>query len=111
MLKNWASQTHLIQSYLKNRQQAVWIHCILSEFITCNIGVPQGSNLGPLFFNVYFNDLLFALDCDVENYADDTTLTPTGKSINEISEKLGSSEAKDADGPPAKKKKKKSKRD
>ena len=35
---------------------------------------------------IYFNDLLFMLDCSVDNYADDTTLSATGKSLNEIEE-------------------------
>ena len=39
-----------IRSYLSNRQQAVWIDSVMSDFLTCDVGVPQGSNLGPLFF-------------------------------------------------------------
>ena len=77
-----------IKSYLDNRKQAVWINSVLSQFLINDIGVPQGSNLGPLFFAIYFNDLLFALDCEAENYADDTTLIATGSSVDEISDIL-----------------------
>ena len=39
-----------IFSYLQDRQQAVWIDHVFSEFIHNSIGVPQGSNYGPLFY-------------------------------------------------------------
>ena len=74
-----------VQSYLTNRYQAVWIDHALSEFL---VGVPQGSNLGPLLFLIFYSDLPFLLDCPADAYADDTTLTVSGKSIDHISEKM-----------------------
>ena len=62
-----------IESYLSDRQQCVWIDHTMSEFLHCEVGVPQGSNLGPLFFLLFVNDLPFVLDCDMEQYADDST--------------------------------------
>ena len=77
-----------IQSYLTNRFQAVWIHHILSNFLPCDIGVPQGSNLGPLFFLIFFNDLPENLSSEVDSYADDTTLTTSGSSVDDIGDIL-----------------------
>ena len=38
-----------IKSYLSGRYQTVWINHVFSGYQKCNIGVPQESNLGPLF--------------------------------------------------------------
>ena len=42
--------TTWITSYLTDRYQSVWIDHVFSDFLENSIGVPQGSNLGPLFF-------------------------------------------------------------
>ena len=65
-------------SYLENRQQAVWINQCYSDFLEYNVGVPQGSILGPLLFLIYYNDLPYEIDCSLEAYADDSTLSYSG---------------------------------
>ena len=77
-----------LESYLTERKQAVWIDHSMSEFLSCEIGVPQGSNLGPLLFLIFYNDLPDYLSCDVEAYADDTTISVAGDTVEEIGRKL-----------------------
>ena len=63
---------NLIANYLKNRLQRVKIGNVYSDPSVINRGVPQGSVLGPLLFNIFLNDLFFVkMDSCIVNYADD----------------------------------------
>ena len=43
-----------IKCYMSNRKQAVWVDHILSDWLDVDVGVPQGSILGPLLFVIFF---------------------------------------------------------
>ena len=64
----------LISSFLSNGQLRVVLHGKSSQEYAVNVGVPQGSILGPTLFLLYINDLPDYVICDIAIYADDTTL-------------------------------------
>lgn len=80
--------SELLSSYLSNRQQIVSISCngrtACSRPRSIVKGIPQGSVLGPLLFNIYLNDIYSAV-CDTHhlliNYADDTNLLVCGDDL------------------------------
>jgi hypothetical protein len=48
-------------------------------------GVPQGSIIDPVLFNVFINDIFhFVQDSTIYNYADDNTLSYSDTNINTV---------------------------
>ena len=79
----------LIKSYLSNRKQYVQLSDVRSSVRSITIGVPQGSILGPLLFNIFINDIVkSSTKFNFILYADDTTLHSTldsfGQNVVEV---------------------------
>ena len=69
----------MFSSYLRSRNQRVKINNFYSSCAEILFGVPQGSILGPILFNIFLCDLsLFIKNKEVASYAADTTSYETG---------------------------------
>ena len=72
-------------SYLKNRKQRTKINSAYSCWEEIIFGVPQGSILGPLLFNIFLCDLFYMMsDTDFASYADDNTPSVSADTIDEV---------------------------
>ena len=65
-----------IGNYLTDRMQRVKINNNRSNWAAISKGIPQGSCLGPIIFNIFMNDIFYVIEkCQLANYADDNTLS------------------------------------
>ena len=78
--------SEVMRNYLINRWQRTKINTTFSYWSALLKGVPWGSVLGPILFNIFLNDLFFVLkDTDFCNFADDTSPHACDISLDELS--------------------------
>lgn len=64
----------LISNYLKSRKIETYLNDEISTRREIRAGVPQGSILGPLLFNIYISDMPELSNCKLAQFADDTII-------------------------------------
>ena len=81
---------NLMKSYLKDRTQEVWVGKQCGGRFKINIGVGQGTVLGPTLFKIYIIDMYRSTTLFNMRFADDTSLIGSGKNREETEEKINS---------------------
>ena len=75
-----------LSSYLSNRSQSVKVYGCFSKYQSVSAGVPQGSILGPILFDLFINDL-FQFNfphCEIYLYANDTAIISSADSDSDL---------------------------
>jgi hypothetical protein len=78
----------LLENYFESRSQITKINNTLSNAMPIELGVPQGSILGPLLFLIFINDMSLSTDFHTILFADDTTLYDSDSDLSVLKRKF-----------------------
>ena len=74
-----------MQSYHSERKERTKINQAYSSWEEILFGIPQGSTLGLILFNIFYSDLFLVVqNVDFTNDADDNTIYDAGDNIDEV---------------------------
>ena len=79
-----------VSSYLGGRSQCVMIEGCLSKLLPVNVGVPQGSILGPLFYTLFTNELPEIIHDSIQDGDDEEEAEPVFPAYHMSDEQHGS---------------------
>ena len=75
----------LLLDYFSFRKQRTKVGSTYSKLSKIRRGIPQGSILGPLLFNIFINDIFMIIQqSDICNFANDITLYSSRERLTEI---------------------------
>ena len=79
----------LIANYLSDRKQRVKVGSTYSDWLKTKSGVPQGSVLGSLLFNIFLNDFIYNIEhSEVCKFSDDNGIYSCGDSFESVASDL-----------------------
>ena len=74
-----------VYNYLQEMKQRTKVNGSYSSWRELKFGVPQGSILGPLLFNIFINDIFYFIkETNIANYAEDNTIYTVDRNIDDL---------------------------
>ena len=73
-----------VKNFLVGRKQKVVLNSHASDWSSVSSGVPQGSVLGPILFNIYVSDMPLIVNSHIFQFADDVKMFRTIRTVDDF---------------------------